>query len=223
MDAAHLEHTKRTLNAFGWSFHDDGVTVCTRINGKDHFIFVPVRHLWVEFGKEFRAVGAPLCGVGDFSVGGWFSSLRRSISRAAKKATRAVKRSVHRVANVARTIHRKYVAPALNIARKVVMNPYVRRGIQLAAIAVPALAPLGVGIEAAAQALKAIDAGKRAAERVARAAKLGLRVLHGDRQAMLRAVGIQRNMARVVALARRGNPAAMRQIGAFRHLAQHAA
>lgn len=223
MNAAILNaHAASTLNGFGWSFHDDGVTVVTEINGRKRSVFVPVKHLWIEFGHEFKKVGCPLTGVGDFSVGGWFSSLRRAVSRVAKKASRVVKRSVARVSKVAKTIHRKVVTPALNVARVVVNNPIVRHGIKLAAVAVPALAPVALGIEAAAQALKLIDDGKRAAQRVVAAARTGQRILSGDRQAMLRAVGIQRNMSNIVAQAKRGNVAAMRQIGAFRFLAQAA-
>lgn len=217
------QHMRNTLNGLGWSFHHDGVTVAVQMNGKTHQVFVPVRHLWVEFGREFKAVGAPLMGVGDFSVGGWFSSLRRSISRAAKKATRAVKRGVSRVHNVAKTISKRYIAPALNVAKSVVNNTWVRRGIQLAAIAVPALAPVAVGIEAAAQALKVIDDGKRAAQNVVHAGQAGLRILQSDRHKMLQAANVQRNMANIVRMARMGNPQAQRQIGAFRYLAQRAA
>lgn len=213
------ERALKVLQGVGWSFHNDGVTVGVQVDGKRRQVFVPAKHLWVEFGREFQRIGCPLQGVGDFSVGGWFSSITRSISRAAKRAVRTVKRGVRRVANVAKTIHRKYVTPALRIAKVVINNPIVRHGIKLAAVALPVLAPVALGVEAAAQALKLVDDGKRAAERVYNAAKTGQRILQGDRAAMARALGVQRNMQQVVGLARRGNPAAQRIIGAFQQLA----
>jgi len=211
-----------TLNALGWSWHNDGVTVTVVVDGRQRQIFVPVRHLWVEFGKEFKAVGAPLVGCGDFSVGGWWTSLKRSVRRVARKAKNTVKKAVNRVAKVAKVAYQKVVKPALKVAKMVINNPIVRHGIKLAAVALPILAPVALGVEAAAQALKLVDDGVKAANRVAQAAKTGMRVLQGDRAAMTRALGIQRNMANVVGLARRGDPAAQRQIGAFRMLAQAA-
>lgn len=211
-----------TLNALGWNWHNDGVTVTVVVDGRQRQIFVPVRHLWVEFGREFKAVGAPLVGCGDFSVGGWWSSLKRSVKRVVRKAKNTVKKAVNRVKKVATTAYKKVVKPALNIAKKVINNPIVRHGIKLAAVALPVLAPVALGVEAAAQALKLVDDGVKAAKRVADAAKTGMRVLQGDRQAMAKALGVQKNMAAVVALAKRGDKSAMRQIGAFKMLAQAA-
>jgi hypothetical protein len=208
-----------TLTAAGWSFHNDGVTLALVIDGKRRQVFVPIRNLWVEFGREFQAVGCPLQGVGDFSSVGFWKSLTRAVKRVARKASRVVKSSVRRVSRVAARTWKKVVKPAMAIAKAVVNNPIVRHGIKAAALAFPILAPVALGVEAAAQALKFVDDGRRAAERVYNAARTGMRVLQGDRMAMARALGIQRNMARVVGLARQGNPAALRQISAFRQLA----
>lgn len=216
MNEAQLAHT---LSAAGWSFHNDGVTVAAVIGGKRHQIFVPVRHLWIEFGREMQAVGCPLQGVGDFSSVGFWKSFTRAIKRVAKKASRVVKRGVRRVTHVAKRAYHKVVKPAMNIAKAVINNPIVRHGIKAAALAFPVLAPVALGVEAAAQALKFVDDGRKAAERVYNAARTGQRILAGDRQAMARALGIQRNMTNVVALARRGNTAALRQVNAFRALA----
>jgi len=208
-----------TLTAAGWSFHNDGVTVAVVIGGKRHQIFVPIRHLWVEFGREFQKVGCPLQGVGDFSSVGFFKSISRAVKGVARKASRVVKSSVRRVSRVAKRAYHGVVKPALAVAKAVVNNPIVRHGIKAAALAFPVLAPVALGVEAAAQALKFVDDGRKAAERVYKAAQTGMRIAQGDRQAMARALGIQRNMTNVVALARRGNPAALRQIAAFRQLA----
>lgn len=107
----------KTLTALGWDWRENGAILSVRVDGDWFRIFLPLHTIRIEFGKRLAAVGCPLCpAVGDPpTVAGLFSG----ISRAFKKATRAVKKTVPKsIRRGASRLARKARGYARNIARR---------------------------------------------------------------------------------------------------------
>jgi hypothetical protein len=108
----------KTLEAFGWSWRDNGADVYVTINGTTYRVFVPIGTIHVAFGSEFAAAGCPFQPtVGAPTVGGLFSSIRKAASKIGKAAKRVVKKAARKVRSAAKATVRRVKRGALGHLR----------------------------------------------------------------------------------------------------------
>lgn len=110
------------LQRLGWEWRPDGagtgagpgVLFSVRLSGRDTNVFVPLQRVWMIFDQELARVGCVGCAMvgAPYSVGGFFSSLKKAVSgavrkvvpkaiqRAATKVVQTAKRAVHAVSRV---------------------------------------------------------------------------------------------------------------------------
>ena len=164
---AHHTHNLQKLKDLGWQWHEDGAIV--QVTGTDQEgqpvtcgVFVPVDRIWNAFQKHLGSVGCPFPkGVGaPFSVGSLFSWVKG----AAKDVGGAVGKAGKEVEHVAN----KYGGHAVGKLGKEAMESKTFRGaVDIAAIAVPALAPAAAGLETAHQIYDKVEVGRHAAHAIA--------------------------------------------------------
>lgn len=120
----------RVVKAVAWDWTPDGALITVNVDGALVQWLVPIAHVHVQFGTEMTRVGCPLApSVGAPSVGGLFGG----ISKAFKKATRAVKKAVPKAvrraaSSVSRAAERgvsslykgakSYASDAANVAKR---------------------------------------------------------------------------------------------------------
>lgn len=217
------EHPYRTLNSLGWQWHDGGAVVYATVDGTAYSVWVPLRRVQLEFGRELAAVGCNLPqGVGaPTTTVGFFKSLRRAVKRVARKVRKVVPKRIRRAARRISRSAKRYARKAARAAKR-----YGRKALKLATsreaqmalgaltIAVPALAPATASIVAAQEALRNVDAGIKAAKSLQRGARMTRR--------MARDLARGRNAKRHLAIARqgaaRGDREAQQLMGAIRQL-----
>ena len=152
----------KTLSGLGWHWCENGVVLCVKLDdGQPMCVFVPLNRVWHEFHKELGAVGAPLQAyVGEeISVSGLFSGISHALSRAGHAATHAISRAASGVARTATN----YAEHAAKFAKGAVENKYFRDAVDVAAFAVPALAPAAAAMEVANKAMATYHEGMHAA------------------------------------------------------------
>lgn len=196
----------RELRRGNWEWSDRGLTVTVISRAGRTRVFLPVQTVDLIAGQELasQGVGAEY-GVGApvFSVGGFFSKLKKGLKKLArkvkKKARKLVPRSVRRIASkIAKT------------AVKVVRHPAFRAGFAALATAVPVLAPAAAGLEIANQVLDRVDDAKKAARKIQqgiKTVKTVAQVVQGKKS--VKALGS------LMRLAAQGHPKAKKAVGAF--------
>lgn len=121
------------IQKLGWEWRSDGagtgagpgVQFSVQLKGgRVQRVFVPLSRVWVIFDQELQSVGcigAASCGA-PFSVGGFFSFVKKAASSVAKVATSAVKTVTKPVASVAKKVVPKAIqraaAKVVNVAKK---------------------------------------------------------------------------------------------------------
>lgn len=142
------------IQRLGWEFRPDGIAgqgpgvlFTVRMNGQDVRVFVPLQRVWVTFDQELQRVGCPSsASVGaPFSVGGFFSFVKKAVKSIGRKAAALVPKAVKRAAA-------KVVSVAKSAAKTVL--PYVQSVVSF----VPGI---GTGVSAAIGAARALASGKR--------------------------------------------------------------
>lgn len=154
------------LNGLGWQWHDNGAIVTVKTTDDmgqpvDVPVFVPIDRIWEAFQKRMGSVGCAFPpGVGaPFSVGSLFSWVKGAAKDVGGAVGKAGKDVVH-VAN-------KYGGHAVAKLGKEAMESKTFRGaIDIAAIAVPALAPAAAGLETAHQIYDKVELGRHAAHAI---------------------------------------------------------
>jgi hypothetical protein len=192
------------LQELGWTWGDDGVVFRVVVDGVVWRVRVPLHTVNLVFGRELAAVGCPDMVGGCVRIGepvtvvGLFGGITRALSRGFRKATRAVRKGAGKV---------------VRAARKVVRSPIVKWGVTAAAAAVPALAPAAVALHTADRALRTYDQGRAAAEQFVRGNRSRAVV-----RAMRQAAGVQRQIARAIPRAQRGDVRARQLMGALQQM-----
>jgi len=134
----------RTLNSLGWDWRENGVVFHFTADGVPGAWFIPLAHVRVVFGEELASVGCPMIPhVGDPpTVSGFFSSIGRAVSRAARGVSRGVKRAARGVSRGIRKGVKAVVPKAIRRAahkiQKTALKAYkataglARKGLKLA-------------------------------------------------------------------------------------------
>lgn len=118
--------THEVATGFGWRWTDAGPVITVTSGNQRVEVLVPLENVWVTFGQEMAAVGCPLpASVGDYSVGGLFSGIKRA-ARKAKRTVRRGTRSVNRAARGIRKARRRIERTAKRYGRKA--TSLARRG-----------------------------------------------------------------------------------------------
>lgn len=109
----------RTLEAFGWSWRENGADVYVTVSGTTYRVFVPLSTIHVTFGQTLAAAGCPLeYTVGaPYTVSGLFSSIKKAVKKVGRKAKRAVKKAVRRVRRTAKSTVRRMKRGTLGALR----------------------------------------------------------------------------------------------------------
>lgn len=222
----------KVLSQIGFKWHENGAVVTVTVDGHRQKVFIPLNRLTVEFGDALARVGCPLLpavGAEPYSVGGFFSRIKRAVKKgaravkgAAKKAAvvkkivpKAIRRRASRITAAARRyVKRKVVPYARKFKRFMHKSPIARYG-AMAMTAVPFTAPAGASLMAAQRTMDLIEKGQRAARMVQRGIKRP-----ADIRAMAVAQAQQRGVAQLGQLARQGNPQAQQFYGALQTYAQ---
>ena len=204
----HHTHNLQQLKNLGWQWHDNGAIV--QVTGTDQEgqpvtcgVFVPVDRIWAAFQKHLGAVGCPFPpGVGaPFSVGSLFSWVKGAAKDVGGAVGSAGKEVVH-VAN-------KYGGHAVQKLGKEAMESKTFRGVvDVAAIAVPALAPAAAGLETAHQIYDKVELGKHAAHAIAQ----GFHTPENE-HAVLEAHDHLNALGDIIHMAHQGHPQAQEIIG----------
>jgi hypothetical protein len=122
------------LQRLGWEWRPDGagtgagpgVQFSVVVGGRTQRVFVPLQRVWVIFDKELQAVGCVgAASVGaPFSVGGFFSFIKKAASSVANAAKSAVKRVVPKAIQRAAAKVVKTAKSAVNtVARSITKIP----------------------------------------------------------------------------------------------------
>lgn len=203
----------RPLTGFGWEWRQDGVILTLTIDNTPIRVFVPLLMIWEALHHELAAVGCPMqTGMGEpMSVGGLFSSISHAVSSVAHAASSAYKAVVPKAVQKAAS---SVVQKAASVGKTIVNSKIIRYGLDAAAVAVPALAPAALALEAAHQALEHVNAGIAAAKAI----KNGV-VSAANVAAATLGLNTQHAVAQVVTKAQAGNTAAQKVVGAFQQLA----
>lgn len=195
------------LQRLGWDWVENGAIITVATTAGAIRVFVPLRRVYVHFSEEMARVGAPLpYAVGACpSVSGFFSGISsafKSASRAAKKIVpKAITRAASKVTSKAVSFAKKQVVPVLSQVKRIAQSPAVTA--IAAGLSFTPLAPIGASVLGAQAAMKAIDVGMAAANRVSRGIQNP-----GDVQAMLKAKNVQAAMGHIGNAARGGDPKA---------------
>jgi hypothetical protein len=214
--SAQVQEAIKPLTGFGWEWRADGVILTLTIDGTPIRVFAPLAMIWEAIHHELTAIGCPMqSGVGEpLSVGSLFGSIVHAVSS-------VVTAPVHAVAAVA-----KAVAPAIKKAANVVVkkastwgkaainSKIIRYGLDAAAVVVPALAPAAVALEAAHQALSAVNDGIAAAKEI----KAGVTTAANTAKAVI-GLKTQQAVAQIVDKAKAADPRAQQFVGALQQLA----
>jgi hypothetical protein len=160
--------------------------------------------VWLTFANEFAAEGAPFePAVGaDFSVGGLFKRIRRRVKKFGRRAKTAIRKATKKLGRTAKRVGRA--------ALRGVRTKIVRHALKAASLAVPVLAPVAAGVEAAHQAISTYEKGRHAAQQI----RSGIKT-DANRQAVRAAHNIRRATARLAQRARQGDGRAMQWMGAL--------
>lgn len=213
-----MPHTSTTnvqkLAGLGWQWHDNGAIV--QVRGTDQEgqpvscgVFVPLDRIWAAFSKHLGAVGCPFPpGVGaPFSVGSLFSWV--------KKASKDVGHAVGKAGGDVVSVANKYGGHAIGKLGKEAMESKTFRGaLDIASVAVPALAPAAGALETAHRIYDTVEKGKHAAAAIVQ----GFHTPE-NHQAVLDAHEHLDAVAEVIDLAHQGHPEAQEVIGAL-HIVQ---
>lgn len=108
-----------TIEAFGWSWRDNGADVYVTISGRTHRVFVPIGTIHVTFGNAFARAGCPFEPTigGAPSVGGFFSSLKKAVRKVGRAAKRTVSKAVRKVRRVAKSTAKRVYRGARGAAQ----------------------------------------------------------------------------------------------------------
>ncbi len=203
----------------GWQWRNNGVIIPITQGGPGGAcipVFIPLSRLWVEFAREMHAAGTPMhvSGVGDYSVGGFFGGIKKAARKYGKKARRAARKAKRRATKLAKQQIRLVTLGQQKRLMQLARSKALRRGMAIAAIAVPVAAPALLGasaaLEAANRAYDAYKTGRTTAEAIRR----GIR-RPGDVQRMLNARNAQTAVQHAAKLARSGDPQARQFVSAL--------
>jgi hypothetical protein len=186
------------LLSLGWHWSDAGIVLELDTPSGRVQVMVPLQTVWALFARHFPGGGGVGCAQ---SVGGFWGSITRSV----RKVTRGVKRVARRVVpkriqRAANAVYR-HAHRALRTVRTAVQSDVAMYTIMGLAL-VPGMAPASAGLLAAQQALRRVDAGVRAAEKLLQGAQATPQLV----RAMRRGQGAKRLIAGVVGNARSGKP-----------------
>lgn len=192
------------------------------VDGRRWTVEVPLRSVQISFEKHARAVGCPLprslgARTQHRTIGGFFDSIKKAYKSVTRKVKHALpkvaQRAIHHVEKTAEKAA-KYTWDAHMIARDIVKSDAFAAGLVGASFVVPALAPAAAAVVAARTMLKNIDAGKRAAQAIAR----GVQQTPAMLQAITRGQRAKADAQTLVTSAKTGSTVARQFMGAFRQL-----
>jgi hypothetical protein len=219
MDAAIAQ-----INRLGWEWRPDGVGGGTGpgvllkivIDGRLLQVFVPLAHVWISFEEELQRVGCPSsASVGaPFSVGGFFSFVKKAVKSIGKAVKRVVPKAIQRAASKVVHVAKKYGGKAISAAKSVVRSPILRGALVAASFAVPALAPAAAALEVANRVANTYDKGVAAAKLIKRGIRSPALVAQ-----VTAGLAARQGLGGIIQKAQRGHPMARQVMGAFqRHL-----
>jgi uncharacterized protein YbjQ (UPF0145 family) len=110
------------LQRLGWEWHQNGVIIRVETSHGKRAVFVPLGRVWATFERELQAVGCPTqqAAVGaPFSVGGFFSFVKKAVSSAASAVKKVVPQAVQRAASNIVSTAKRYGAAAVHAIQKV--------------------------------------------------------------------------------------------------------
>lgn len=210
----------QSLERLGWSWHQNGigsgtgpgVMVQAKANGRTIKVFIPLSRVWLTFDEELQRVGCPsAASVGaPFSVGGFFSFVKKAASSIASVAKKVVPKAIQRAATRVVATAKRYGAAAVKGVKTVTSNPIFRGALIAASFAVPALAPAAAALEIANRAAKIYSAGQTAAKAI----KAGYNTVQNV-DAVRRGLMARQQVQAVVQRAHAGDPRAKQLVGAF--------
>jgi hypothetical protein len=212
------------IQRFGWEWRPDGVGggtgpgVLVRVvaGGRTLAVFVPLGRVWVNFDTELQRVGCPSSqSVGaPFSVGGFFSFVKKAVSSVAKKVVpKAIQRAAAKVVSVAKHTAQRAVRAGVSIgkfAKNVSQNPVFRGALIAASFAVPALAPAAAALEIANRAQQMYARGIEAAKAIKAGANTAANLA-----AVKNGLAAKAGLQGIIQKAKAGDPRARQVVGAF--------
>jgi hypothetical protein len=208
------------IQRLGWEWRPDGighgtgqgVLLKVGINGQLMQVFLPLSQVWIVFDQELQRVGCPgAASVGaPFSVGGFFSFIKKAAKSIGRAAQRVVPKAIQRAASRVVSVAKKYGGKAISAAKTVVRSPILRGAVMAASFAVPALAPAAAALEIANRAADYYDKGIQAAKAI----KAGIKnpALLGQ---VAQGLAAREGMQGIIQRATQGDARARQVIGAF--------
>lgn len=211
------------LQRLGWEWLPNGVAPGTgpgvmirvQLSSRKLNVFVPLTRVWLTFDNEMQRVGCPsAAAVGaPFSVGGFFSFIKKAAKSIGSAAKRLVPKAVQRAAAKVASVAKKYGGAALKYGRMVASNPWIRRGLMAASVAVPMLAPVAGAVELANRASDAYNKGIAAARQI----RAGVQTAENMAR-VARGLNARNFVTGVVQLAQQGDSRARQVAGALQGL-----
>lgn len=192
------------------------------VDGRRWTVEVPLRSVQISFEKHARALGCPLprslgARTEHRTIGGFFDSIKKAY----KSVTRKVKHALPKVAqraihHVEKTAEKAAAVTwrAHMLAKDIVKSDAFAAAMVGASFVVPALAPAAAAVIAARTMLRNIEAGKQAAQAIAR----GVQQTPAMLQAITRGQRTKQNAKTLVTQAKQGSTVARQFMGAFRQL-----
>jgi hypothetical protein len=118
-----------SLQRLGWEWRPDGagtgagpgVQFTIQISGRSQRVFVPLSRVWVIFDQELQrvgCVGAAQVGA-PFSVGGFFSFVKKAASSISKAVNKVVPKAIQRAAGKVVNVAKKAVSSVAHAIRKI--------------------------------------------------------------------------------------------------------
>jgi hypothetical protein len=200
------------LQSLGWQWGDAGVVINFATNQGPQSVFVPLHQVWQFFARHLPLRHSVGC---TQSVGGFFDSISnavRNVSRGVKRVARHV--VPDRIIRAADDIYR-HVAKSVGWARHAFQSDAATYALMGLAF-VPGMAPASVGFLAAQQALRRVNLGVKAAERMLSGVRPTPRMMRRVR----RGFRAQKLVKRVRHAANTGQPHAAHFLNALKQLAQ---
>jgi hypothetical protein len=208
------------IQRLGWEWRPDGIGSGTGpgvllkvgVGGKMIQAFVPLSHVWISFDQELQSVGcASSASVGaPFSVGGFFSFVKKVASSVANRAKKLVPKAIQRAASRVVATAKKYGGAVVRGAQSIGKSPIFRGAMIAASFAVPALAPAAAALEIANRASQYYQQGLAAAKAIKAGANTA-----ANAAAVARGLNARSALASVIQKAKAGDPRAKQLVGAF--------
>ncbi len=208
--------TATTLTGLGWRWAEDGAHI--RVSTKDRGVwdvFVPVSSMHIVFSREMARAGCPMEPAvgGCHSAVGLFGGLKKAARKAKRRARRAIRKARRRVTRGARRYANIATLGQARRLKRLARSKLLRRGLMVASLAVPALAPAAAALEAANRIYDQVKAGRNAAAQIQRGFSNPQTIA-----AMAAGRRAEQGLAGVVRAARGGNRNAQQLIGGLQRL-----